>query len=217
MACGHVRAGVCGMYVEMELSRVLIAEFTGDQLIFLREKGGQRTFPIVIGIHEALAIHRRLHGEKTPRPMTHELLEGVMTALGGRLEKIVIEDLRFLSADDSRQTFIATLHIRQGEKVLEVDSRPSDAIALGAVRGVPIFVAEGVLDNVLKDSAQDRIGALREHMRGLAERIQELASRLADKEFLAAAPKAIVSKARQQLHQMQTEHEAIERVLKMWG
>jgi uncharacterized protein len=205
------------MYVEMELSRVLIAEFTGDQLIFLREKGGQRTFPIVIGIHEALAIHRRLHGEKTPRPMTHELLEGVMKALGGRLEKIVIEDLRYLTADDSRQTFIATLHIRQGDQEVLVDSRPSDAIALGASGGVPIFVADTVLDNVLKDSARDRVGILREHMRALAEKIQELGSRLADKEFVAAAPKAIVAQARQQLRQMQSEHEAIERVLKMWG
>jgi hypothetical protein len=201
----------------MELSRVLIAEFTGDQLIFLREKGGQRTFPIVIGIHEALAIHRRLHGEKTPRPMTHDLLEGVMNALGGKLQKIVIEDLRFLSPDDSRQTFIATLHIRQGEQTIEVDSRPSDAIAIGASLGTPIFVAERVLDGVLKDSAQDRIGALREHMGALAQKIEEISSRLADKEFLAAAPKAIVAKARRQLEQMKTEYEAIERVLKMWG
>jgi bifunctional DNase/RNase len=205
------------MYVEMELSRVLIAEFTGDQLIFLREKGGQRTFPIVIGIHEALAIHRRVHGEKTPRPMTHELLEGVMQALGGRLEKIVIEDLRFLSSDDSRQTFIATLHIRQGDQVIQVDSRPSDAIALGAAGTTPIFVAESVLENVLKDNVKDRVGVLREHMHALAERIQELSSRLADKEFLAAAPKGIISKAREQLRQMQTEHEAIERILKMWA
>ena len=205
------------MYVEMELSRVLIAEFTGDQLIFLREKGGQRTFPIVIGINEALAIHRRLHGEKMPRPMTHDLLEGVMAALGGRLQKIVIEDLKFLTPDDSRQTFIATLHIRQGDRDVQVDSRPSDAIALGASLGTPIFVAERVLDGVLKDSARDRIGALREHMGTLAQKIEELGSRLADKDFVEAAPKAVIAKARQQLHQMKTEYEAIERVLKMWG
>ncbi len=205
------------MYVEMELSRVLIAEFTGDQLIFLREKGGQRTFPIVIGINEALAIHRRLHGEKTPRPMTHELLESVMRALGGTLEKIVIEDLRYLNSDDSRQTFIATLHIRQGEKVVKVDSRPSDAIALGASLGTPIFVADNVLQDVLKDSPQDRIGMLREHMHSLAEKIEELGSRLADKDFLEAAPKPILAKARQQLKQMKDEYDAIQRVLQIYG
>lgn len=205
------------MYVEMELSRVLIAEFTGDQLIFLREKSGQRTFPIVIGTNEALAINRRLHGEKTARPLTHELLESVMVALGGKLEKIVIEDLRYLTPDDPRQTFIATLHIRQGEKVVEVDSRPSDAIALGASLTAPIFVAESVLESVLKDSPQDRIGMLREHMGSLAEKIEELSSRLADNDFLAAAPKQILAKARQQLKQMKDEYEAIERVLKMYG
>jgi uncharacterized protein len=205
------------MYVEMELSRVLIAEFTGDQLIFLREKGGQRTFPIVIGINEALAIHRRLHGENPPRPMTHDLLENVMKALGGSLQKIVIEDLRYLTPDDSRQTFIATLHIRQGERELEVDSRPSDAIAIGAALGTPIFVAERVLEGVLKDSPQDRVAALREHMGALAQKIEELSSRLADKDFLAAAPKVVLTQARQHLQQMRTEYDAIERVLKMWG
>jgi uncharacterized protein len=205
------------MYVEMELSRVLIAEFTGDQLIFLREKGGERTFPIVIGINEALAIHRRVHGEKTPRPMTHDLLEGVMRALGGTLEKIVIEDLRFLTPDDSRQTFIATLHIRQGDRVIEVDSRPSDAVALGASLTTPIFVAERVLEGVLKDSAQDRVGALREHMAGLAQKIEELGSRLADKSFCEVTPKSVLLEARKKLKQWQTEYEAIDRVLKMWG
>jgi uncharacterized protein len=204
------------MYVEMELSRVLIAEFSGDQLIFLREKGGQRTFPIVIGMNEAMAIHRRVHGEKTMRPMTHELLEGVMMALGGRLEKIVIDDLRYLSSDDPRQTFIATLHIRQGDRLVEVDSRPSDAIALGASGTTPIFVAQSVLENVMKDSPQDRVGVLREHMRTLAEKIRDLAARLADKDFLAAAPKAVIAKAREHLQHMQTEHEAIQRVLKTW-
>lgn len=205
------------MLVPMELSRVLIAEFTGDQLIFLREKGGERTFPIVIGINEALAIHRRLHGEKTPRPMTHDLLEGVMRALGGELEQIVISDLRFLDPGDSRQTFIATLHIRQNGRLIEVDSRPSDAIALSASLGTPIFVAEHVLEGVLKDSAQDRIGALREHLAGLAHKIADLSARLADKDFLAATPKPIIEKARQQLHQMRDEYQKIEHVLKMWG
>ena len=205
------------MYVEMELSRVVIAEFMGDQLIFLREKGGQRTFPIVIGINEALAIHRRVNGERTPRPMTHDLLAAVLGALGGKLEKIVIEDLRFLTPDDPRQTFIATLHIRQGEREIQVDSRPSDAIALGVALGTRIFVAEKVLHNVLSDSAQDRIGMLKEHLVLLAEKIGELSSRLLDKDFLTDAPKAILVKARRQLDQMKAEYEAIDRILKMYS
>ncbi|HUS46480.1 MAG TPA: bifunctional nuclease family protein [Phycisphaerae bacterium] len=205
------------MYVEMELSRVLITEYGGDQLIFLREKGGKRTFPIVIGIGEAMAIHRRLNGERTPRPMTHDLMANVIREMGGRLEKIVVEDLRFLSPDDSRQTFIATLYIRQNDHLLEVDSRPSDAIALGSALDTPIFVAEKVLDTVLTESTQDRVGMLREHMEVLMAKITDLSERLTDKDFLDHAPEPILTKLRHQLDQMKTEYEAIDRVLKMLG
>ena len=151
------------MHVPMELSKVLITEFSGDQYIFLREKGGERTFPIVIGINEALAIDRRLKGQATPRPMTHELLASVIDGLGGHLEKIHIDDLRHLDPGDSRQTFIATIFIRRGQQIIEVDSRPSDAIALGAGFETPIFVAESVLDGVLNITPEHRIQMLKEH------------------------------------------------------
>ncbi|NLW87797.1 MAG: hypothetical protein GXY38_13095 [Planctomycetes bacterium] len=205
------------MYVAVELSRVLITEYGGDQLIFLREKGGDRTFPIVIGINEALAIHRRLNGEATPRPMTHDLLANVIDQMGGVLERIVIDDLRLLDHKDIRQTFIATLHVRRGEEVIKIDSRPSDAIALGSGLNTPIFVAEKVMDDLQNDSAQDRLSMLREHLQALEQNIGELSSSLDDKDFLAKAPPAVVKKARNQLDQMKREHEAICRVLKMWG
>ncbi len=205
------------MYVLMELSRVVITEYGGDQLIFLREKGGERTFPIVVGTTEALAIHRRLNDEKTPRPMTHDLLASVITSMGGVLEKIVIEDLRLLKRSDSRQTFIATLHIRRGEEVVQVDSRPSDAIALGAAFQTPIYVAEKVIQSVLNDSTQDRIGMLREHLEMLGEKIADLTYRLQDETFLSQTPASIIKRAQSQLEQMKAEYEAIDRVLKMYG
>ena len=96
---------------------------------------------IVIGIHEAVAIDRRLKGIPTPRPMTHDLLYNVIQIMGGTLERVVINDLR-------DRTFFALLHIRQGEKVIQIDSRPSDAIALGIGYNVPIFVEEKVLEAV---------------------------------------------------------------------
>ena len=205
------------MYVPMELSKVLITEFKGDQYIFLREKEGQRTFPIVIGMNEALAIDRRLKGHETLRPMTHELLANVIEALGGTLEKIQIDDLRHLDPADMRQTFIATIFIRRGDELVEVDSRPSDAIALGAAFETPIFVAESVLDSVLNVSPEHRIQLLKEHQKMLWTRIEELGRRLSDDDFAAQAPPEIIEKATEHLDRMKAEHEAIQRVLKMFG
>jgi uncharacterized protein len=129
------------MAVQVELKRIIITETSDQQVIFLKEVEGQRRFPIVIGSTEALAIDRRLKGMPTPRPQTHELLSDVIEKLGGKLERIVINDLQ-------DHTFFARLVIRQAGKTVEIDSRPSDAIALGVANSVPIFVAEHVLDEV---------------------------------------------------------------------
>ena len=96
---------------------------------------------IVIGSPEALAIDRRLKGGTTPRPLTHDLLASVIESMGGEIERIEINDLQ-------TGTFYARIHIRQNGKTLEVDSRPSDAIALGIATMVPIYVAEHVLEEV---------------------------------------------------------------------
>ncbi len=127
------------MQVEMQLVRIVISETDDQQIIILKEVDGGRHFPIVIGITEAAAIDRRLKKQPTPRPPTHELLASVIEHLGGVVERVVINDLR-------DRTFFALLHVKQGEKILEIDSRPSDAIALGIGTGVPIFVEEKVLE-----------------------------------------------------------------------
>ena len=129
------------MDVEVELVRIIISETSDQQVIVLREKQGERAFPIVIGFAEAWAIDRRMKGIETPRPMTHDLMCSIIHEMGGRLERVVVCDL----AD---QTFFAKLMVRQGEEVLEIDSRPSDAIALAASQDVPLFVAEHVLTQV---------------------------------------------------------------------
>ena len=132
------------MAVRMELSRILIREITDAQFIELCEVGGERTFPIVVGKPEAYAIDRRLKGISPPRPQTHELLADVIQNLGGTLQKILIDDL-------TDGTFYAKLYVQQGESEHVIDSRPSDAIALGVAMQVPIYVDEGVLDEVEKD------------------------------------------------------------------
>lgn len=126
------------MAVKMELSRIFIREMTDMQIIELTEVNGERTFPIVIGLNEAFAIERRLKGLEIPRPQTHELLASVIGQLGGQLKEIVIHDL-------TDRTFYAKLIVIQDGSEIEIDSRPSDAIALGVAEGVPIYVAENVI------------------------------------------------------------------------
>ena len=127
------------MDIEVELSRILINEASDQQIIMLKEREGSRSFPIVIGIVEIFAIDRRLKGIEPPRPMTHDFLANVIDALGAKIEKIVIDDLR-------NHTFYAKIHISISGQSIEIDSRPSDAIALGVASNTPIFVAEHVFD-----------------------------------------------------------------------
>jgi len=127
------------MELEAELSRIIIDEQSDQQVIVIKERNGTRSFPIVIGIVEILAIDRRLKGITPPRPMTHDLLGSIIESLGARIERIVINDLR-------HHTFYARIHLSLNGKSVEIDSRPSDAIALGVARQVPIYVAEHVFE-----------------------------------------------------------------------
>jgi bifunctional DNase/RNase len=123
----------------MELKRIVINEVHDQQVIMLREVDGERSFPIVIGIFEATSIDRRVKGIQSPRPLTHDLLANVIDNLGGDLQDIFISEL-------SEHTYFAKLRIRKEGELIEVDCRPSDAIALAVTAKVPIFVAEGVIE-----------------------------------------------------------------------
>jgi bifunctional DNase/RNase len=200
------------MDVRMELSRVIITELGDQQVIFLREVDGERSFPIMIGTTEAIAIDRRLKGIETPRPMTHDLLSDVIVKLGARVKKIVISELR-------NHTFIATLHLVTAGGTVEVDSRPSDAIAVGVASDTPIYVAEEVLDTVLNPPASKnaRLDLLRQRLDLLGEQISLLTERLSDDDFLAQMPEDVIDRHRQQLEEMRNEYEAIQRVLRKLG
>lgn len=129
------------MEVRMDLAQIIISETRDQQLIVLRERSGTRILPIVIGLTEALAIDRRVKGMRLQRPMTHDLLANAIDALSAELEKIVINNLQ-------DHTFFAKLVIRAHGELVEVDSRPSDAIALGVATEVPIYVEDHVLNEV---------------------------------------------------------------------
>lgn len=129
------------MEVRMDLVQIRISENYDVQVIILKEREGERFLPISIGQPEALAIDRRLKGHQLMRPMTHDLLWNVIEALSAELEKIVINDLH-------EQTYYAKLVIRHHGELIEIDSRPSDAIALGVAADVPIYAEEHVLRDV---------------------------------------------------------------------
>lgn len=107
----------------------------GAYALILKEVNGDRRLPIIIGAFEAQSIALEIEGIKPPRPLTHDLLKNVIELLGGDLVNVFINDLR-------DGTFFARLELEtQG-----IDSRPSDAIALAVRFGVPIYVAEKVMD-----------------------------------------------------------------------
>jgi uncharacterized protein len=133
--------GATDVAVQMELTRIIISENNEQQIIFLKEVDGERTFPIVIGIFEATSIDRRVKGLPAPRPLTHDLLASTIELLEGELQDIFISELR-------DHTYFAKLRIRHRGELIEVDSRPSDAIAVAVTVDVPIYVAEDVLNEV---------------------------------------------------------------------
>src|SRR3989338_6327488 len=122
--------------VEVELTKIIIDEKRQDQIIVLKEKGGNRQFPIVIGFLEASSIKMKLSGFEVPRPMTHDLLIARIRGLGAKLEQLVIYKL----IDNA---FHAKLMLRTPDgEVRMVDSRPSDGIALAVRAAAPIFVED---------------------------------------------------------------------------
>jgi bifunctional DNase/RNase len=132
------------MDIPVELSKIIINEGSDQQVIVIKEQNGSRSFPIVIGIVEVFAIDRRLKGMAPPRPMTHDLIQNVIEGMGGRIQKIVVNDLR-------NHTFYASISIEIDGRVVEIDSRPSDAIALGVATNSPLYVADHVFEKVYKE------------------------------------------------------------------
>jgi bifunctional DNase/RNase len=128
----------------MELRRIIISELDEQQVIVLKEVDGDRSFPIVIGLFEASSIDRRVKGMVATRPLTHDLITGVIDQLGGEVQDILISDLK-------EHTYYAKLRVRHEGELIEVDCRPSDAIAVAVTAKVPIYVNEEVLGEALED------------------------------------------------------------------
>jgi hypothetical protein len=127
--------------IEVKVVKVVIDENSKKPVIVLRKKGGEKTFLIWIGLFEAQAIALALENVKPPRPLTHDLAKSLIEKLHGNVDKVVISDL-------VNNTFYSRILIRRNEENLQVDSRPSDAIALALRLNIPIFIDETVLNEV---------------------------------------------------------------------
>jgi hypothetical protein len=123
----------------MSIKGLMLDPVSNSPIVVLKDEEEKFFLPIWVGIFEANAIALQLENVTTPRPMTHDLLRNMISELNARVIRVVINDLR-----DS--TFFAQIRLLTGEKTLELDARPSDAIALALRTEAPIFVAQTVLD-----------------------------------------------------------------------
>lgn len=126
--------------IQVELSKIIIDEKRQDQVIVLKEKNGERQFPIVIGYLEASSIKMKLANVETPRPLTHDLLFLIVQGLGAKVESLEIDKL-------INGTFHAKVVLKAADgHTQRVDARPSDGVALAVRAHAPIFVEEDVLN-----------------------------------------------------------------------
>ena len=125
--------------VAMTIKGLMLDPVSNSPIVVLKDDAEKFFLPIWVGIFEANAIALQLENVSTPRPMTHDLLRNMIAELDARVTRVVINDLR-----DS--TFFAQIRVITGERTLELDARPSDAIALALRADAPIYVAQSVLE-----------------------------------------------------------------------
>ena len=128
------------MLIEMTIKGLMVDPITNMPIVILKDKEGERVLPIWVGIFEANAIALQIENIATPRPMTHDLLRNIITDLEGRVDRVVVTDLK-------ENTFYAIVHLTVRGERIAVDARPSDAIALALRTRAPILVEETVIEN----------------------------------------------------------------------
>ena len=127
------------MLIEMKVKNLAFDLSKSGAMVFLEETNGKRVLPIWIGIFEANAIALELRKISTARPMTHDLILNIIKGLEAEATKVVVTELK-------DNTFYAIIHINLREGEVEIDSRPSDAIAVALRVGTPIYVAEEIIN-----------------------------------------------------------------------
>ena len=125
--------------IEMTIDSIRVSLMNYQRVVILKEKLARRYLPIWIGPAEADAIAVKLQGVTVPRPLTHDLLSSVIGSLGATIDSIIVSDLK-------SDTFYAKIILNIDGEQIEIDSRPSDALALAVRADVPIYADEAVLD-----------------------------------------------------------------------
>jgi len=154
------------MDIEVRIRGLMMDPATNMPIVVLKDPASDSVMPIWVGIFEANAIAIELEKLSAPRPMTHDLTRNLIQHLNGRLERVVITEIR-------EDTFFAVLWLRQGEEPVMVDARPSDAIALALRFDCPIFVAEQVLQSAKLNIANAAEGQTGEQLRGWLEGLND--------------------------------------------
>ena len=134
------------MMRQMKVDKLGIDLLTHDPVVILKDLDGSHYLPILIGPFEATAIALALEGAPVPRPLSHDLMRTMLETLGGRLEQVIIHDIR-------ESTFFAKLLVRIGDRMEEIDARPSDGIALALRTQTPIYVSDKI---VLAEASADK-------------------------------------------------------------
>ncbi|HWX53708.1 MAG TPA: bifunctional nuclease family protein [Verrucomicrobiae bacterium] len=151
------------MEVEMKIRGLMMDPVTNMPIVVLKDTASDTVLPIWVGVYEANAIALEIEKVTTPRPMTHDLMKNLLLGLDTHVHKIVVNELR----DD---TFFAVIWMERDGKVISIDSRPSDALALALRLDCPIYVEEEVLKNSKQASTSaDRVSSedLRKWLEGL--------------------------------------------------
>ncbi|EKP95913.1 hypothetical protein ThesuDRAFT_00363 [Thermaerobacter subterraneus DSM 13965] len=125
--------------VEMKVLSVGMVQGSDGNVVVLKEADGDRLLVIAVGLAEASAIALQLQGMQPPRPLTHDLIVNLVRRMQGEIVRVVVHDLR-------DETFIGQIDIQTEHGIMEVDARPSDAIAVALRADAPIYVAEPVLE-----------------------------------------------------------------------
>ena len=157
----------------MVISGLTVDPITNSPIVILKEIDGDKTLPIWIGLLEATAIASEMEGIKFSRPMTHDLLKNMM-------EIMKVEVIRIEVCDLKNNTYYAMIHIKQGDKELSIDARPSDALAISLRVKAPIFVSE----EVIRNSAQIDLKAEPEDKTEKGKKWQEILESLNPEDFV---------------------------------